>query len=46
VLIVVTLDNGLVLLGVPPFFQVAVQGLLIITAVALSLDRSRLSVVK
>jgi ribose transport system permease protein len=46
VLIVITLDNGLVLLGVPPFFQQAVQGLLIITAVAMSLDRSRLSLVK
>jgi ribose transport system permease protein len=46
VLIVVTLDDGLVLLGVPPFFQQAVQGLMIIAAVALSLDRSRLAVVK
>lgn len=46
VLIVVTLSNGMVLMGVPPFVQQGVQGLLIIAAVALALDRSRLSVVK
>ena len=45
-LIVTVLTNGMVLMGVPPFVQMGVQGLLIITAVALALDRSRLSVMK
>ncbi|NDJ62464.1 MAG: ABC transporter permease [Chloroflexi bacterium] len=46
VLIVAVLDNGMVLLGVSPYVQQAVQGILIIIAVAISLDRSRLRVVK
>ena len=46
VLIVVTLANGMVLMGVEPYVQQGLQGLLIIAAVALSLDRSRLDVVK
>lgn len=46
VLIVIVLTNGMVLMGVPPYAQLGVQGLLIIVAVALALDRSRLDVVK
>jgi ribose transport system permease protein len=46
VMIVVVLSNGLVLMGVEPYVQQGVQGLLIIAAVALALDRSRLEVVK
>ena len=46
VLIVVVLSNGMVLMGIPPFVQQGVQGVLIIAAVALALDRSRLSFVK
>jgi ribose transport system permease protein len=46
VFIVVVLGNGLVLMGVPPYVQQGVQGLLIIVAVALALDRTRLDVVK
>jgi ribose transport system permease protein len=46
VLIVVVLSNGLVLMGVEPYVQQGVQGLLIIAAVAIALDRSRLDVVK
>ena len=46
VLIVVTLTNGMVLMGVEPYVQQGVQGLLIIAAVALSLDRASLDVVK
>ncbi len=46
VLIVVVLSNGMILMGVPPFVQMGVQGVLIIAAVALALDRSRLPVVK
>ena len=45
-LIVVVLANGMVLMGVPPFVQQGVQGLLIIAAVALALDRSRMDIVK
>jgi ribose transport system permease protein len=46
VLIVVILANGMVLMGIEPYVQQGVQGLLIIAAVALALDRSRLDVVK
>jgi ribose transport system permease protein len=46
VLIVAVLANGMVLLGISPYVQQAVQGLLIIVAVALSLDRGRLRIVK
>jgi ribose transport system permease protein len=45
-LIVVVLSNGMVLLGVPPSVQIGVQGLMIIVAVALSIDRERMRVVK
>jgi len=46
VLIVVVLANGMVLMGVPPSVQIGVQGLMIIAAVALSIDRARTRVVK
>ena len=46
VLIVVVLSNGMILMGVPIYVQQGVQGLLIIGAVALALDRSRMAVVK
>ena len=46
VLIVIVLANGMVLMGIPPFVQLGVQGVLIIIAVALALDRTRLAVVK
>ena len=46
VMIVTVLGNGLVQMGVPPYLQQGVLGLLIIAAVALALDRSRLDVVK
>jgi ribose transport system permease protein len=46
VLIVIVLTNGMVLMGVPPFVQQGVQGLLIIVAVSLALDRRQLTVVK
>jgi ribose transport system permease protein len=46
VAIVALLNNGMVLLGVPPTVQQGVLGLLIIVAVALSLDRTRLRIVK
>ena len=46
VLIVAVLSNGMILLGISPYVQQTVQGLMIIAAVALSLDRTRLKIVK
>ena len=46
VLIVTVLANGMVLLGISPYVQQTVQGLMIIAAVALSLDRVRQQIVK
>jgi ribose transport system permease protein len=45
VLIVSVLSNGMVLMGVPPSVQIGLQGLMIIGAVALSIDR-KIRVVK
>ena len=46
VLIVMVLANGMVLMGISPFVQQIVQGILIIIAVALSVKRVRLGIVK
>jgi ribose transport system permease protein len=46
VLLVTVLGNGMILVGVPPYVQQGVQGLLIIVAVALSIDRTRVRMVK
>jgi len=46
VLIVSVLSNGMVLMGVPPSVQIGFQGLMIIGAVALSIDRERMRIVK
>jgi ribose transport system permease protein len=46
VFIVIVLANGMVLMGIEPYVQKGVQGILIIAAVAVALDRSRLDVVK
>lgn len=46
VLIVTVLSNGMILLGISPYVQQTVQGLMIIAAVALSLDRLHLKIVK
>lgn len=45
-LIVVVLGNGMVLLGVPPYVQQGIQGVLIIVAVTLALNRSHRRIVK
>lgn len=45
-LVVVVLGNGMVLLGVPPYVQQGIQGVLIIVAVTLALSRSRKHIVK
>lgn len=46
VLIVTVLANGMILLGISPYIQQTVQGIMIIAAVALSLDRIRLKIIK
>ncbi len=46
VLIVTVLGNGMILLGISPYVQETVQGLMIIAAVALTLDRRILRIVK
>ncbi|MBK8025826.1 MAG: ABC transporter permease [Chloroflexi bacterium] len=46
VLIVAVLSNGMVLMGISPYIQQAVQGILIVVAVALSLNRARIKIVK
>ena len=46
VLIVTVLGNGMILLGISPYVQETVQGLMIIAAVALTLDRKLLGIVK
>jgi ABC-type xylose transport system permease subunit len=45
-LIVAALNNGLVLMRVNPFIQQAVNGVVLITAVALTMDRSKLGFIK
>ncbi|HEX2527146.1 MAG TPA: ABC transporter permease [Geminicoccus sp.] len=46
VLIVIGLNNGMVQMGVPPYVQTGVQGILIIAAVTMAIDRSRARIVK
>ena len=46
VLIVIGLNNGMVQMGVPPYVQTGVQGILIIAAVAMAVDRNRARIVK
>ena len=46
VLIVVVLSNGLILMGIPPFYQQGVQGLIIVVAIALSLNRKTIRIIK
>lgn len=46
VLIVMVLDVGMNMAGVNPWFQQAVYGGIIILAVALTIDRSRISIIK
>lgn len=45
-LIVAALNNGLVLMHVNPFIQQAVNGVVLISAVALTMDRSKLGFIK
>ncbi len=45
-LVVAALNNGLVLMHVNPFIQQAVNGVVLITAVAVTMDRSKLGFIK
>ena len=46
VLIVTVLHNGMILLGVNPYVQQAIQGAIIVVAVALTINRGRLKIIK
>lgn len=46
VLIVTVLRNGMILLGVNPYIQQAIQGLIIVVAVTLTINRARLKIIK
>jgi len=46
VLIVMVLDVGMNMVGVNAWFQQAIYGAIIIGAVALTIDRSRMSIIK
>lgn len=46
VLVIAVLDNGMSLLGIDPFVQEIILGMMVIVAVALSLDRSKVDIVK
>lgn len=46
VLIVTVLRNGMILLGVNPYIQQAIQGIIIVIAVALTINRARLKIIK
>ena len=45
-LIITALNNGLVLMQVSPYIQQAVNGFVLIAAVALTLDRKKLGFIK
>lgn len=46
VLVIAVVDNGLNVIGVHPYLQIAISGLLVIAAVAVLIDRERLHFVK
>ena len=46
VLIVMVLDTGMNMIGVNPWFQQAIYGAILILAVALTIDRARMSIIK
>jgi ribose transport system permease protein len=46
VLIVMVLDTGMNMAGVNPWFQQAIYGVILIMAVALTIDRGRISIIK
>ncbi|MGD9736504.1 MAG: ABC transporter permease [Solirubrobacterales bacterium] len=46
VLIITVLNNGMTLANVQPYLQIVIQGFVVVGAVALAMDRSRLSLIK
>ena len=46
VLFVTSLNNGMILLGIDPYVQQTVQGVLIVIAVSLTMDRKRVPIIK
>jgi ribose transport system permease protein len=46
VLIVMVLDTGMNMVGVNAWFQQAIYGAILILAVALTIDRGRMSIIK
>ncbi|WP_426323239.1 ABC transporter permease [Microbacterium sp. E-13] len=46
VLIITILTNGMTLANVHPFLQIVIQGVVVIVAVAISMDRSRVGLIK
>jgi ribose transport system permease protein/putative xylitol transport system permease protein len=46
VLIITILTNGMTLANVHPFLQIVIQGIVVIAAVAISMDRSRVGLIK
>ena len=46
VLIITLLDNGLNLMGVDQYTQMVIKGLVVIAAVLVSQDRSKVTIVK
>ena len=45
-LIVTALNNGMVLMKVSPYIQSAVNGIVLIGAVALTIDRKKIGIIK
>jgi ribose transport system permease protein len=45
-LIVIVLDVGMVMIGINPWFKQAIYGAIIIVAVALTIDRQRITIIK
>jgi ribose transport system permease protein len=46
VLFVVAVGNGMILMGLHPFAQIAVQGMVFVAAVFFTLDRSKVPLLK
>jgi ribose transport system permease protein len=45
-LIIIVLENGMAMIGVNPWFRQAIYGAIIIAAVALTIDRQRITIIK
>ncbi len=45
-LIIMTLSNGLNMAGVSPYIQYIIKGIVLVTAVFLTIDRSKIGIIK